>query len=445
MYAVGDVMGGLKQLLEDRVGRIWVVGELSNLSRPRSGHVYFTLKDDRGQLRAALFQSAARRLSFELEEGMEVAAYGDVSVYEARGDLQVIVRQLEPRGAGALQVAFERLRQKLANEGLFADERKRELPWLPRRVAVVTSPSGAALRDVLSVSERRLPGLPMLVVPTRVQGLGAEHEIAEALGQVSTREGVDVVLLVRGGGSIEDLQAFNTEVVARAVAACPIPVVCGVGHETDVTIADAVADVRAATPSAAAEHAVPARGELAAELSARFENLSWTMHERIRRDREAIAQRELALQREAPVTRLAAQRARVSDLVARLSAASLARVVNRRSRIDRARGTLALESPQRRIGVTRARVAAAAQAIEHEAMNRIVAAKHRFREATARLDSLSPLAVLGRGYALVQRDASGEVVRRAATVREGEALRVRLGQGALDVSVRRRFVPADDS
>ena len=212
-------------MLEDRVGRLWIVGEIRGVSRPRSGHVYFQLADDAGQLRAVLFRADARRIAFEPEDGLEVLAYGDLSVYEQRGDLQLIVRQLEPRGVGALQVAFEQLRRRLEAEGLFDAARKRQPPRLPFRIGVVTSPSGAALRDVLEVTGRRLPWVPLLLAPTRVQGPGAELEVAAALADLSRHGGVSVVLLVRGGGSLEDLRAFNSEPVARAIMACPVPVI----------------------------------------------------------------------------------------------------------------------------------------------------------------------------------------------------------------------------
>ncbi|MFP6640984.1 MAG: exodeoxyribonuclease VII large subunit, partial [Myxococcota bacterium] len=218
VYAVSDLLSGLNSLLEDRVGRVWVAGEVSALSRPRSGHVYFTLADDRARIRAALFRGTAGKLPFELKDGLEVLVYADVSIYDERGDLQLVIRKLEPRGQGALQLAFEQLRRRLAEEGLFESARKRSLPAFPDRVGVVTSPTSAAVRDVIEVSGLRFPTTPLLISPTRVQGEGAEHELAAALEAVAAYPGVDVVLLVRGGGSLEDLSCFNSEVLARAVA-----------------------------------------------------------------------------------------------------------------------------------------------------------------------------------------------------------------------------------
>lgn len=399
IHRVGELVGGLRRLLEDRVGRLWIVGQVSNLRRPASGHVYFTLVDDDGQIRAALFRGTARQLAFEPEEGLEVLVYGEVTVYEARGELQVIVRHLEPRGAGALQVAFEQLRRRLEAEGLFAAERKRPLPPHPRRVGVVTSPSGAALRDVVEVSGRRLPALPLLLAPTRVQGLGAEREIAAALDALGRWPDVSVVLLVRGGGSLEDLQPFNTDEVARAIARSPVPVVTGVGHEVDVTIADLVADWRAPTPSAAAEIAVPDRTRLAGELSA----------VRQRAGRAALRHLE--------------------GLSARLE-----------------RGALALraQAPSARLAAQRVRWRAAAAALERAAHAVAERARGRVAGAAGRLDSLSPLAVLGRGYALVRRADDGAVVRVAADVAPGDALAIRLARARLGARVETVDEPEDD-
>jgi len=390
VHRVGDLVAGLQRLLDDRVGRLWVAGEISNLRRPASGHVYFTLKDADGQLRAALFRGTARRLPFEPEEGMEVVVYAEVTVYAPRGELQLVVRALEPRGAGALQLAFEQLRRRLEAEGLFEPDRKRALPRLPRRVGLVTSRSGAALRDVLEVSRRRLPSLPLLLAPCRVQGLGAEEEIADALATLDAVGGVDVILLVRGGGSLEDLQPFNTERVARAVAGCTTPVVCGVGHEVDVTIADLAADARAPTPSAAAELAIPDRRELAAGVAWRRARLERALRGRLAGWRASLAHHERVLRAHAPGRRVAAGRAR-------WDAARRALVRAVRARLERGRA--------------------------------------RLERGAAGLDSLSPLAVLGRGYALVRREADGAIVREARDAPPGTRLAVRVARAELAAEV----------
>jgi len=391
IFPVGQLLAGLSQLLDDQVGRLWVVGEISNLHRAGSGHVYFSLKDDRGQVRAALFRAAARRVPFDLEEGMEVLAYAEVSIYAPRGDLQLIVREVEPRGLGALQLAFEQLRRRLEAEGLFDPATKREIPEHPRRIGVVTSPTGAAVRDVLRVAAERFAGIPLLISPTHVQGAGADQEIAAALDLVSSAPGcedVDVVLLVRGGGSLEDLMSFNSEVVARAIARSPVPVVSGVGHEVDVTIADLVADARAATPSAAAMRALPDGSHLRLHLGRDLRRLAAAMDASLHRARERLDRERDALRALAPTARLAAQRARLAEAVRALHR-ELPRALERR----------------------RAGLGALA----------------------ARLDSLSPLAVLARGYALVKRRSDGRIVRRAAEVAPGEELDVTLAEGRLAV------------
>jgi exodeoxyribonuclease VII large subunit len=391
IYTIGELLSGIRHLLEDRVGRVWVVGEVSDLFRAASGHVYFTLKDEEGQIRAAFFRSAARRAAFELEDGLEVLVYGDATVYQARGDLQLVVRTVEPRGQGALQLAFEQLRRRLEAEGLFDPADKRPLPSFPRRIGVVTSAAGAALRDVIEVSRGRFPTTPILVAPTRVQGEGAESEIASALDLLAGQEAVDVILLVRGGGSLEDLWCFNTEVVARAVARCPVPVVSGVGHEVDFTIADWVADLRAPTPSAAAALALPDRGALRAQL-----DRDW----------------------------------------ARLAAAGRTLLERGRSLLARERDALRVLAPSARVAARRARLLAAARALVRSAASLHGDRRARVGALVGRLDSLSPLAVLARGYALV-RTLEGAIVRRAEDVAPGQGLAIQVAEADLEATVER--------
>jgi exodeoxyribonuclease VII large subunit len=392
ILSVGQLIAGLSGLIKHHVGRVWVVGEISNLHSARSGHSYFTLKDEDGQIRAALFRGSAGRVRFELEEGLEVVAEAEVSIYAARGDLQLIVRSLEPRGIGALQLAFEQLRQRLDAAGLFAAERKRPIPTHPRRIGVVTSPTSAAVRDVLKIAGRRFPAIPILISPTRVQGDEAPAEIVAALDRLATSAEIDVILLVRGGGSLEDLWAFNTEVVAKAIAASPIPVVAGVGHETDTTIADLVADVRAPTPSAAAMLAVPDRIALG--------NL-------VERD----------------VRRLVASMRREIDM--------------HRDRVGHLREVLRARSPQVRVAMARTREARARVAAEAAIGRRLDRDRRRLSEVATRLDALSPLAVLGRGYALARRESDGRIVRAAADVVLGDRIELRLASGQIGAEVTR--------
>jgi exodeoxyribonuclease VII large subunit len=389
---VSELVVGLRELLDDEVGRVLVVGEISNLRRAPSGHCYFTLKDDHAQLRAALFRSAAVRLPFDPEDGLEVIAEAELTVYAPRGDLQLVVRQMEPRGQGALQLAFAQLRARLEAEGLFDAAKKRPLPACPRRVGIVTSPSGAALRDVIEVSGRRMPGVPLLLAAARVQGDGAEHELAAALAALGAVPDVDVILIVRGGGSLEDLRAFNTERVARAIRAARVPVVAGVGHEIDVSIADLAADARAPTPSAAAELVLP-------------DQRAWRERGRL--------------------------------LLRRLARAATGGVALAGRRLDRLAGRLRAHAPAARLAARRARLATLSRALEREGAHAVALRRERLAALAARLDALSPLAVLGRGYALARRP-SGEVLRRAADVAPGDPFTLRLAEGELDATALRR-------
>jgi exodeoxyribonuclease VII large subunit len=408
---VGELVATLSEVVADALGRVWVVGELSNLRRAASGHLYFTLKDDGAQLRAVLFRGDALRLRFEPTDGLEVLAFGEVSVYGARGELQLVVRQLEPRGQGALRLAFEQLRARLEQEGLFAASRKRPLPRLPRAVGVVTSAQGAAVRDVIEVTGARCLSIPLLVAAARVQGDGADLELVEALQLLSARPEVDVILLVRGGGSLEDLWCFNSESLARAIARCPVPVVAGVGHETDVTIADWVADARAPTPSAAAALVVPDGRELAVRLARARSRLRGALSIHLGRARTRLAAGRTALRHTSPMARLVARRERLAREALRLAGAMRLRL--ERGSVRLAAGREALRRPP--LALVRARAGLAV--------------------AAGRLDTLSPLAVLGRGYAIARRAADGRIVRDPTEVAPGERLAVRVAAGEIDASV----------
>jgi exodeoxyribonuclease VII large subunit len=341
-------------------------------------------------VRAALFRSSARRLAFEPENGLQVIVYADVTVYEARGDLQLVVRELEPRGAGALQLAFEQLRRRLEAEGLFDAARKRPLPPLPACLGVVASLHSAALRDVLHVAARRFPAACILIAGAHVQGEGAEFEIAAALDRLGAQPGVDAILLVRGGGSLEDLRAFNSEKVARAIVRSRVPVVSGVGHEVDVTIADLAADLRAPTPSAAAELALPDRTALARVLARDF------------------------------------QRA-CRALTARLAGAA--------SRLERERDALRVLAPAAQLQARRQRLAAASRALLRAARGGVERGRAGVAELAGRLESLSPLAVLTRGYAIVRRMRDGGIVRAAEDVEPGERLSLRVAEAEIEAAV----------
>ncbi|MGH0038064.1 MAG: exodeoxyribonuclease VII large subunit [Myxococcota bacterium] len=429
VFGVGELLSGLRHLLEDRVGRVWVSGEISNLFRAASGHVYFTLKDADGQLRAALFRNAARRVPFELEDGLEVVVHADATVYEARGELQLVVRQVEPRGQGALQLAFEQLRRRLEAEGLFDAARKRPLPERPGCVGVVTSARGAAVRDVMHVHRRRFPAARLLLAPTRVQGEGAAGEIAAALHRLAGRGDVEVILLVRGGGSLEDLWAFNEEEVVRAIVASPVPVVSGVGHETDVTLADLAADARAATPSAAVVLALPDGQALRDELEARVDRLWTAARLKLERLQVRLDRAGDGLEAASPSARLAVQRTRYAAAHRALVREWEELQWRRRARFGRAAERLAATPPD--VGARALRLAGAARALRAAGRRDFERRVEKLGALAHELDLLSPLAVLGRGYGLVRRASDGVVVREAGDAPPGEGLDVRVARARI--------------
>jgi exodeoxyribonuclease VII large subunit len=425
---VSELVGRLKRLTERNFDFVWVEGEISGLRRPGSGHVYFTLKDDKAAIRAVLFRPRAAMLRFQLEEGLSVLCQGNLSVYAPRGDVQLIAETMEPRGAGALALAVEQLKRRLAEEGLFEASRKQSLPELPRRVAVVTSPSGAAVRDFLKVLHRRFAGVEVYLYPVLVQGDQAAGQVARALEDLAAWGRAEVIVITRGGGSAEDLMPFNDEALARAVAACPVPVVSAVGHEVDVTICDLVADLRAPTPSAAAELLVQPRADLVRRLGGLWQRvLSAGLRLGASRRREL---RHLMRRLSDPRRVLAERRLRLDDLVARAGHGLWNGLHLRRRRLDDLARRLTAVRPDRRL--------AQVSAMNNELRQRLVAAqaagliqrRAMLDNLSARLRAMSPLAVLGRGYALVY-DPEGRLVRRADAVRTGERIKVRLGAGSL--------------
>lgn len=416
-----QIQGMLGTTFED----VFVQGEISQPRTPRSGHVYLTLKDDGAVLPAVIWRSTVGRLRYEPEEGLEVIARGGIDVYPPHGRYQLIIRSLEPVGAGALQLAFEQLRARLEAEGLFAPERKRELPAMPQRIALVTSKTGAAVRDMVSVIQRRLPGVTILLRNVRVQGDGAAQEIAAALDLVDARGDVDVIVVGRGGGSIEDLWAFNEEVVARAIARCETPVVSAVGHETDITIADLVADLRAATPSQAGELVVPDGLALLERLDVLGDRLVRGMRRRLDRgwqQVEALGDRPVMRD---PAGLLTRRREALRHLERRLDAASPRALLARRREH--------LPELGRRL---------------HQAALRAAELRDvRLRGLEAQLRALSPLSVLRRGYSLtevVEAEGALRVVRSAQDVAVGDALRTRLASGAQVDSRVESVTPADE-
>jgi exodeoxyribonuclease VII large subunit len=432
VLTVSELVNSLKKLAEERFDFVWVEGEISGLRRPGSGHAYFSLKDDQALLRAVLFRPQASLMRFALEEGQRVLCQGRLTVYPPRGDVQLVVDTIEPRGAGALALAFAQLRRRLQAEGLFDEARKRPLPDMPQRVAVVTSQSGAAIRDFLNVLHRRFDRVSVAVYPVPVQGDEAAPRMVSALKDLAAWGWPEVIVLTRGGGSPEDLWAFNDEALARAIAASPIPVVSAVGHEVDVSISDLVADLRAATPSAAAELLVRPRADLAHRLRFLRERLTRAGQAQVARRREVLAGLKRGLGD--PSRRLIDKRLRVEDLLSRAGHAARAALHRRERELARAREGLLAQRPDRHVVALQARRDALARRLALAGAEALRRRRTGLRELEARLRALSPLAVLGRGYALV-RDEAGKVVRRAASLAPGQAVAVRLQEGSLRARV----------
>ena len=442
--SVSELTDRIQGVLETEFFDVWVEGEISNLKLASSGHWYFSLKDDKAQLAAVVWRNDARLVRFKPKDGMKVLARGQLRVYKPRGEYQLSVQVLEPLGKGSLQQAFEELKEKLEREGLFAPARKRPLPMLPRRIGVVTSPTGAVLKDILRVLRSRYAKLEVLVYPAHVQGDDAAGDVAQgirALNKLSARPGgprLDVIVLARGGGSLEDLWAFNEEGVARAIAASQIPTISAVGHETDFTIADFVADLRAATPSAAAERVVQAKEELQARVRALDERCSAALRLRLARTRarveSAAVHRVFAAERNR--IRNLAQR---TDELLRRSEAGLRRGLERgASHARRLRERLEAFRLDRQLAARRERMAGLDGRLTAQFRAETERRRARLGRLAASLDGLSPLSVLGRGYALVWDEARGRLVRSALEVAPGEALRIRLHQGALRATVNSR-------
>ena len=440
-YTVSEINGASRDLLEEAYPDVWIQGEISNFKPHGSGHCYFSLKDARSQINAVMFRGATGTMRFSPTDGLSVLARGRVTVYEARGSFQMVVQWMEPLGIGSLQIAFERLKAKLKAEGLFDPERKRPIPSLPRRVGVVTSPTGAALRDILRVLHRRAAGVHVLIAPCRVQGEGAAGEIVaaiEALNAFSDRGGewrLDALIVGRGGGSIEDLWAFNEEAVARAIAASGVPVISAVGHEVDFTIADFVADLRAPTPSAAAEMVVRSAQELVAKVSSARTRLNQAarylvLHHRTRL--QAMARSRAFTRVE---SRLASAQQRRDEAQLRLTSTLHQRLILWRQRLGIAAERLSPRSLRVELSGRRAMLGSGVERLNRAMDSR----RRRLRETLGSLEgvlrTLSPLAVLERGYAICQDGSTGAVITSAANVMRGDEVRVLLARGQIGAKV----------
>ena len=437
--SVGELTTRLKSMVESGFSRVEVEGQVSGHRPHSSGHLYFTLKDDRSQIRAVMFRTDARRLTFRLEDGQHIVARGRVSVYEVRGEYQIICDRLEPHGQGALQVAFEQLKRRLAADGLFDAARKRPLPTLPRKIGVVTSRSGAALQDILRVLIARYPSAHVVVRDARVQGEGAGEDLVRALRAVTGVPGVDVVIIGRGGGSAEDLWAFNHEGLARAIAASPVPVISAVGHEVDFTIADFVADLRAATPSHAAELVV----ERADTFRHRIDRAAERLVAATRRAFDGRRQRVLriATRLNGYPTRIVLQQRDSQEFLLRLRHAQANRITRARQVFERWRRRLEARDIRRVTADWQLRLAKVDGRLSQTARVGVQHASARSRELAARLHALSPLAVLGRGYAVCWNDTRTSIIRSAASVSPGDAVRVTVADGELRCTVTGRTDP----
>jgi exodeoxyribonuclease VII large subunit len=437
IFSISELSREIKDLLERQYKDVWVTGEVSNFRPAASGHLYFTLKDATAQLRAVCFRNQARYLKFKPQDGIAVIARGHLSVYEARGEYQLYVEYLEPAGLGALQLAFEQLKQKLAAEGLFDTARKKPLPVLPRTIGVVTSPTGAVIRDILRVLRRRFRNMSVLLYPVKVQGEGAAEEIVEGVTFFNREQSVEVIIVARGGGSLEDLWAFNEEVVARAIAASGIPVISAVGHETDFTIADFVADLRAPTPSAAAELVVHRKQDFIAELENRARHMAQMIRLQLSEARQRLTELRMHHAFQTVATRIAERAQQVDDGVASLDRSMRSRLNEARQEWLRASAGAVRYDFRRLLGLKRAALDDRWGRFD-SAFRRFLTERHtRLAHGEAILKERNPLGLLQRGYS-VTRDAAGKIVRDAEAVALGSDISIRLARGELEATIKGR-------
>lgn len=433
IYTVSQLNALTRQAIEQYIGQIWISGELSNLAQPSSGHLYFSLKDQRAAVRCALFRNARTRLPFRPENGQQVLARAQTSLYEARGDFQLIINHLEPMGAGALQIAFEQLKKKLAQAGLFDSDKKKPLPTHPQTIGIITSPSGAAVHDVLKVLKRRFAPLPVIIYPSAVQGQLAAEQLVSALALANQRKESDVLLLVRGGGSLEDLWPFNEEIVAEAIAASEIPVVSGIGHEVDFTIADFVADQRAATPSMAAELVSPDGNDYLRQLANQSQRLTHLMVSRLTQNKSELTHLEKRLQH--PGHRLREQAQRLDRLEQSLNASQAALFARLQVKLRHLAQRLLQASPEKSFTHSYQRLSTISQRLNTALTHRLENKQQQLEKLAAALHAISPLSTLERGYAIVKNKQNNLIVRDAKQLKLKDRLNITLQNGNLDCTV----------
>jgi exodeoxyribonuclease VII large subunit len=429
ILTVSQLTEEIKDILESTFEEVWVEGEISNLRRPPSGHLYFTLKDEKSQIRGVLFKMQSRYLRFELEDGQHVICWGRVGIYEKRGEYQLILDYVEPKGVGSLQLAFEQLKERLCEEGLFDEARKRPLPMLPQRIGIVTSPTGAVIRDMLHILRRRYENIEIVLYPVKVQGAGAADEIAEGIEYLGHYAGVDLIIVGRGGGSLEDLWAFNEEAVARAIFASPVPIISAVGHETDFTIADFVADVRAPTPSAAAELAVREKEDLLRMLSDRITRMGREMAHFLVRSREQVTGVQGKIRD--PRRRIEEHRLRLDECWSRLATTIQRSWRENRERAGRVLQILLAQDPRHEIQTFRDGQDQLNKRLQGGMATLVDSKRKGWEKHVARLDAMSPLAILQRGYSITKRIPDGLILRAADEVGMNGHVSVRLHRGEL--------------
>ena len=436
VYSVSQLNRAAKNLLAQHFLTLKVAGEISNLSAPSSGHIYFTLKDAQAQVRCAMFRSQMLRLSFKPANGQQIIATAQVSLYEPRGDYQLVVEQLEAAGDGLLRIAFENLKQKLLQEGLFEASRKQALPVLPNQIGVITSPTGAAIHDILTVLKRRFPAIPVIIYPVAVQGESAKTEIAKAIATANQQALVDVLIVGRGGGSLEDLWAFNEEIVARAIAASKIPIISAVGHEVDFTIADFVADVRAPTPSVAAEYTVPSQEAWLNRYKSLEQQLGQLIRRKIDSQQQQLLWLEKALHQQQPGEKLQRNAQRLDELEQRINQAMQYKLQHCQQQLTIAQQQLQICQPSQRINSYQQRLAYLQQRLQQAIQVKLQRLQGQLAANSQTLHAVSPLATLQRGYAIVQRLDNQQVVKSSQSLKLDDVLINRFASGQVISTVK---------
>jgi exodeoxyribonuclease VII large subunit len=437
IYSVSELNRKIKAILEQNFPFIWITGEISNFRMPSSGHFYLTLKDETSQIQTVMFRGQNQHLKFLPEDGMSVTGLGRISVFEPRGSYQVILEYLEPKGVGALQVAFEQLKKKLGDEGLFDDQHKKPLPFLPEKIGLVTSPTGAVVHDILHIVKRRFPGIPLDIVPVRVQGDGAVADIVAAIELLNRLRSVDIIILARGGGSIEDLQAFNSEAVARAVFASEIPVISAVGHETDYTISDFTADLRAPTPSAAAELVVPLKGDLYRKINELKYLIILNLQHCIKNYHSQVG--SLRGRLVDPKKKIIDHRLKLDEDAGRLMRAMINQIQLRRERLAWRFDKLSYNNPSFYVRKLKEKLDMTIVLMQQSMRSYVSELQAKLRELNAKLDSLNPTAILARGFSITRTLPDSRIVRDSAAVSLEQALEIVLAGGTLTCEVKEKF------